>query len=153
MTAPTPRPSPPVRDRRWDDPRADRGGAYRADRRRPSCGAAGSDEGGRSQHRPGHRGHRRRMERGTTHRSIRLPRPDSVRRLLHSLRPHRAQRPTGPAGTPRREQPMSAPTLLPRPAWLPRERWPFPTEALATAVGQIAVTDVGEGPTLLFVHI
>ncbi|MBV9651073.1 MAG: alpha/beta fold hydrolase [Pseudonocardiales bacterium] len=48
---------------------------------------------------------------------------------------------------------MSAPTLLPRPAWLPRERWPFPTEALATAVGQIAVTDVGEGPTLLFVHI
>ncbi|HYZ36351.1 MAG TPA: alpha/beta fold hydrolase [Pseudonocardiaceae bacterium] len=48
---------------------------------------------------------------------------------------------------------MSAPTLLPRPAWLPRERWPFPTGALATAVGQIAFTDVGEGPTLLFVHV
>src|SRR5690349_15832529 len=48
---------------------------------------------------------------------------------------------------------MSAPTLLPRPAWLPWERWPFPTGALATAVGRIAVTDIGEGPTLLFVHV
>ncbi|MBV9651144.1 MAG: alpha/beta fold hydrolase [Pseudonocardiales bacterium] len=48
---------------------------------------------------------------------------------------------------------MSALTPLPRPAWLPRERWPFPTAALATPVGQIAVTDVGEGPTLLFVHV
>ena len=47
-------------------------------------------------------------------------------------------------------------TLTPivRPPWLPHEQWPFPTSALTTATGQrIAVTDVGTGPTLLFVHV
>jgi pimeloyl-ACP methyl ester carboxylesterase len=46
-------------------------------------------------------------------------------------------------------------TLSPitRPDWLPFERWPFDTSALTTPAGQIAVTDVGSGPTLLFVHV
>jgi pimeloyl-ACP methyl ester carboxylesterase len=48
---------------------------------------------------------------------------------------------------------MSALNPIQRPAWLPHERWPFPTAALITPVGRIAVTDVGSGPTLLFVHV
>ena len=40
-----------------------------------------------------------------------------------------------------------------RPAWLTAEHWPFPTTELATPVGRIAVTDIGSGPTLLFVHV
>jgi pimeloyl-ACP methyl ester carboxylesterase len=36
---------------------------------------------------------------------------------------------------------------------LTAEEWPFPTASLATPVGQIAVTDIGSGPTLLFVHV
>jgi pimeloyl-ACP methyl ester carboxylesterase len=41
---------------------------------------------------------------------------------------------------------------LPRPAWLPETVWPFRTEVLNCAGATIAVTDVGNGPTLLFVH-
>src|SRR5690242_4269173 len=48
---------------------------------------------------------------------------------------------------------MSALSPLRRPAWLPTDRWPFPTAALHTPAGRIAVTDAGEGPTLLFVHV
>ena len=40
-----------------------------------------------------------------------------------------------------------------RPQWLQHERWPFATAALATPVGRIAITDIGSGPTLLFVHV
>jgi pimeloyl-ACP methyl ester carboxylesterase len=40
-----------------------------------------------------------------------------------------------------------------RPTWLTAEHWPFPAAALATPVGRIAVTDIGSGPTLLFVHV
>ncbi len=40
-----------------------------------------------------------------------------------------------------------------RPAWLTAEHWPFPTADLVTPVGRIAVTDIGSGPTLLFVHV
>jgi haloalkane dehalogenase len=48
---------------------------------------------------------------------------------------------------------MSALMAIQRPDWLSPEQWPFPTAALTTAVGRIAVTDVGSGPTLLFVHV
>src|SRR5260221_5119907 len=41
---------------------------------------------------------------------------------------------------------------LPRPAWLPQTEWPYETKALEVAGVTVAVTDVGEGPTLLFVH-
>jgi pimeloyl-ACP methyl ester carboxylesterase len=40
-----------------------------------------------------------------------------------------------------------------RPQWLQHERWPFATAALATPVGRIAITDIGSGPTLMFVHV
>jgi haloalkane dehalogenase len=49
---------------------------------------------------------------------------------------------------------MSTITPISRPAWLARELWPFPTSALTTMSGdRIAITDVGAGPTLLFVHV
>jgi pimeloyl-ACP methyl ester carboxylesterase len=40
-----------------------------------------------------------------------------------------------------------------RPQWLLQERWPFATATVATPVGRIAITDIGSGPTLLFVHV
>jgi pimeloyl-ACP methyl ester carboxylesterase len=48
---------------------------------------------------------------------------------------------------------VSALTAIQRPAWLPAEHWPFPVAALTTPAGRIAVTDIGSGPTLLFVHV
>jgi pimeloyl-ACP methyl ester carboxylesterase len=48
---------------------------------------------------------------------------------------------------------MNALNTIQRPTWLPAEQWPFPTAALTTRVGRIAVTDIGSGPTLLFVHV
>jgi pimeloyl-ACP methyl ester carboxylesterase len=49
---------------------------------------------------------------------------------------------------------VSAPSLVPlrRPAWLPESVWPFHTSALDVDGAKIAVTDVGQGPVLLFVH-
>jgi pimeloyl-ACP methyl ester carboxylesterase len=41
---------------------------------------------------------------------------------------------------------------LPRPAWLPKAQWPFQTMGLESEGTTIAVTDVGRGPVLLFVH-
>jgi pimeloyl-ACP methyl ester carboxylesterase len=43
-------------------------------------------------------------------------------------------------------------TLLQRPDWLPESVWPFQTFGLEMDHSTIAVTDVGQGPTLLFVH-
>jgi len=43
-------------------------------------------------------------------------------------------------------------TPLRRPTWLPESVWPFQTSALEVDGFRIAVTDVGEGPVLLFVH-
>jgi pimeloyl-ACP methyl ester carboxylesterase len=43
--------------------------------------------------------------------------------------------------------------VIQRPRWLPAEHWPFSTAALTTPAGRIAVTDIGSGPTLLFVHV
>ena len=39
-----------------------------------------------------------------------------------------------------------------RPSWLTKEVWPFSTSGLKVDGSTIAVTDVGSGPTLLFVH-
>ncbi len=40
-----------------------------------------------------------------------------------------------------------------RPGWLPEQSWPWRSRAFDTPVGRIAVTDIGAGPTLLFVHV
>jgi pimeloyl-ACP methyl ester carboxylesterase len=48
---------------------------------------------------------------------------------------------------------MSVLTASQRPVWLQAEQWPFPTTALIAQAGRIAVTDIGSGPTLLFVHV
>jgi haloalkane dehalogenase len=47
---------------------------------------------------------------------------------------------------------QTLPTIQ-RPAWLNPSAWPWPTYALETDTGRIAVTDIGLGPTLLFVHV
>jgi pimeloyl-ACP methyl ester carboxylesterase len=44
-------------------------------------------------------------------------------------------------------------TPLPRPAWLPETVWPFQTFGLEVDGSVLAVTDVGQGPVLLFVHV
>ena len=41
---------------------------------------------------------------------------------------------------------------LRRPQWLPQSVWPFHTATLNVEGSKIAVTDVGRGPVLLFVH-
>lgn len=41
---------------------------------------------------------------------------------------------------------------LQRPGWLPESVWPFHTTALNVEGTRIAITDVGQGPVLLFVH-
>ena len=43
--------------------------------------------------------------------------------------------------------------VLDRPTWLTSSAWPWPTYALEHATGRIAVTDIGEGPALVFVHV
>src|SRR5215467_7836936 len=40
----------------------------------------------------------------------------------------------------------------PRPSWLPVSVWPFETLSIDTTEGEVAFTDVGRGPVLLFVH-
>lgn len=48
----------------------------------------------------------------------------------------------------------SAAPLVPlrRPQWLPESVWPFAASALEVDGSRIAVTDIGKGPVLLFVH-
>lgn len=41
---------------------------------------------------------------------------------------------------------------LPRPGWLPERVWPFQSFGLKVNHSIVAVTDVGQGPALLFVH-
>ena len=43
-------------------------------------------------------------------------------------------------------------TPLPRPTWLPEKVWPFQTRGLEVDGTVVAVTEVGQGPPLLFVH-
>ena len=42
---------------------------------------------------------------------------------------------------------------LPRPQWLPEHLWPFETFGIEADGVTVAVTDVGRGPVLLFVHV
>lgn len=42
--------------------------------------------------------------------------------------------------------------LLPRPEWLPENVWPFEAVGVEVDGSTIAVTDIGRGPVLLFVH-
>ena len=42
--------------------------------------------------------------------------------------------------------------IIDRPAWLPKQAWPWPTYAIEYGAGRVALTDIGQGPTLLFVH-
>ena len=48
----------------------------------------------------------------------------------------------------------SSPSLQPltRPAWLPERVWPFGTSRLEVDGAGLAITDIGDGPALLFVH-
>jgi haloalkane dehalogenase len=48
---------------------------------------------------------------------------------------------------------MNTLPVIHRPSWLPESAWPWPTYPLDHHTGRVAVTDVGEGPTLLFVHV
>jgi pimeloyl-ACP methyl ester carboxylesterase len=43
--------------------------------------------------------------------------------------------------------------IINRPAWLPKQAWPWPTQAVDYGAGRVALTDIGQGPTLLFVHV
>ena len=42
--------------------------------------------------------------------------------------------------------------MLRRPSWLPEHVWPYPASAIQFEGSKIAITDVGRGPVLLFVH-
>jgi len=48
---------------------------------------------------------------------------------------------------------MQTLSIVDRPVWLPSSAWPWPTHALHHDTGRIAVTDVGRGPAVLFVHV
>jgi haloalkane dehalogenase len=48
---------------------------------------------------------------------------------------------------------MKTLATLDRPSWLPSSAWPWQTYTLSQDQGRIAVTDTGQGPTLLFVHV
>ena len=48
---------------------------------------------------------------------------------------------------------MQTLSVIDRPAWLSTSAWPWPTYALKHDAGQIAITDIGQGPPLLFVHV
>ena len=43
--------------------------------------------------------------------------------------------------------------VIDRPRWLTLPAWPWPAYALDHDNGRLAVTDIGEGPPLLFVHV
>ncbi|WAM19457.1 alpha/beta fold hydrolase [Rhodococcus sp. JS3073] len=47
---------------------------------------------------------------------------------------------------------MTTGTTIDRPDWLSATAWPWPTRAVPTAGGRVAVTDVGRGPVMVFVH-
>lgn len=48
---------------------------------------------------------------------------------------------------------MSQLEPLDRPSWLTQAAWPWPTSALATPGGRVAVTDAGRGAVLLLAHV
>jgi pimeloyl-ACP methyl ester carboxylesterase len=62
---------------------------------------------------------------------------------------------TPTAAEPAHQRVASAAAPLPplgRPIWLPPSAWPFDTRAFTVEGATLAVTDVGRGPILLFVH-
>jgi pimeloyl-ACP methyl ester carboxylesterase len=74
-----------------------------------------------------------------------------------SMKPMQSAAPVSHAAAsaePRSITSTSAAPLAPlrRPQWLPERLWPFQTSALEVDSAKIAVTDVGQGPVLLFVH-
>lgn len=62
--------------------------------------------------------------------------------------------PTAVSNAGRGSNPIWAASLKPlrRPQWLPERVWPFQTSTLKVDGSNIAITDVGQGPVLLFVH-
>jgi haloalkane dehalogenase len=42
---------------------------------------------------------------------------------------------------------------LDRPSWLPSSAWPWQTYSVSHGQGRVAVTDTGQGPALIFVHV
>jgi pimeloyl-ACP methyl ester carboxylesterase len=48
---------------------------------------------------------------------------------------------------------MNTLPLIDRPRWLTSSAWPWPTYELDHDDRRLAVTDIGDGPTLLFVHV
>ena len=51
---------------------------------------------------------------------------------------------------------QTAPSIAPpaeRPEWLSYEIWPFPLTTITTGENHLSITDVGDGPTLLIVHV
>jgi pimeloyl-ACP methyl ester carboxylesterase len=48
---------------------------------------------------------------------------------------------------------METLATLDRPRWLPSSAWPWQTYMLSHDQGRIAVTDTGQGPPLVFVHV
>jgi len=75
-----------------------------------------------------------------------LPIEDSVRTSMQSHTAVSAHRQTSSYTS---ADPLVA---LGRPQWLPESVWPFQTSALEVEGSRIAVTDIGHGPVLLFVH-
>ena len=52
-----------------------------------------------------------------------------------------------------RISPVRAVRTLPQPAWLPENIWPFQTFGIESNGSVLAVTEAGDGPVLLFVHV
>lgn len=48
---------------------------------------------------------------------------------------------------------MNTLPMIDRPRWLPSSAWPWPAYATEHERGRVAVTNIGDGPTLLFVHV
>lgn len=57
-----------------------------------------------------------------------------------------------PATSRATERPITNNVPIARPWWLPKEQWPFQTLSMDVNGQRIAVTDVGSGPALLFIH-
>src|SRR5262249_43980953 len=77
---------------------------------------------------------------------LQRPQPTRVQGVRHSAVPVPADKQLG-------DFVMKTLATLDRPGWLPSSAWPWETYALNRPEGRIAVTDTGEGPTLLFVHV
>lgn len=48
---------------------------------------------------------------------------------------------------------MKSLAALDRPSWLSSSAWPWQPYLLSHHQGGIAVTDIGDGPAVLFVHV